>query len=53
MLALRSLVTGFEAKLKEKDSIINDLSQKFRSLSAERGTLSDKNREIELLKMEV
>ena len=50
MLALRSRVAGLEAKLKEKDSIIKNLSQKF---NAETATLNDKNREVELLRMEV
>lgn len=46
-------MTELELQLQEKESIIEECSRKFRSFSGQEAALNEKNREIELLKMEV
>lgn len=52
-LALNSRFTHLEIELKEKEAIIENCSRKLNTLSTHKATLNDRNREIELLKMEV
>ena len=46
-------MTQLELQLCEKDSIIEDCSRKLQDFSDHEAALSERNREIELLKMEV